>query len=84
MSDIPEKILLEIEKCGKVSSHGLAKILSTDHQKIVGAIKSLQCLEDMITAEMESVKRWELTKEGEIVAEKGKTELINKCKRTRK
>ena len=71
MTDLPEKILYEIEKKGEVSSLDLAGLFSTDHQKIVGAIKSLQCQENMINAEMESIKRLELTKEGEMVAEKG-------------
>ena len=78
MSDLPEKILLEIERSGKVNSPDLAKLFSSDHQKIVGAIKSLECLGDLITSNMESVKRWELTKEGDMVAEKGRVELMNK------
>jgi len=76
MSDLPEKILNEIEKKGEVSSLDLSGLFSTDHQKIVGAIKSLQCHEDMINAEMESIKRLELTKEGEMVAEKGSHEAV--------
>ena len=77
MSDLPEKILLELERSGNIKSLDLAKLFSTDHQKIVGAIKSLQCHDDMIIAEMESVKRWELTKEGELVADKGRIKLTN-------
>jgi phenylalanyl-tRNA synthetase alpha chain len=78
MSDLPEKILLEIERSDSVGvkSLDLAKIFSTDHQRIVGAIKSLECLDGMIEADMESVKRWDLTKEGELVAEKGSHEAI--------
>ena len=72
MADLPEKILLEIEKHGSVKSSDLSKVFNTDHQKIVGAIKSLECLDDMIEADMETVKRWDLSKEGELVAEKGK------------
>ena len=75
MADLPEKILLEIERHGSVKSSALAKLYDTDHQKIVGAIKSLECLDDMIEAEMESVKRWDLSKEGELVVEKGTNEL---------
>jgi len=76
MSDLPEKILLEIEKINQVNSLTLAKSFACDHQKIVGAIKSLECLLDVITCNMESVKRWELTKEGEMVAEKGSHEAV--------
>ena len=71
MADLPEKILLEIEKHGSVKSSDLSRLFNTDHQKIVGAIKSLECLDDMIKADMETVKRWDLSKEGELVAEKG-------------
>jgi len=76
MSDLPEKILLEIEKHGSVKSSDLSKVFNTDHQKIVGAIKSLECLDDMIEADMETVKRWDLSKEGELVAEKGSHEAV--------
>jgi len=76
MADLPEKILLEIEKHGSVKSSDLSRLFNTDHQKIVGAIKSLECLDDMIKADMETVKRWDLSKEGELVAEKGSHEAV--------
>ena len=45
-------------------------------QKVVGAIKSLECLGDVIQSNMETVKRWQLTKEGEQVAERGSHEAV--------
>ena len=75
MTDLNEKILAEINRLENVNSLSLAKTLSVDHQKIVSAIKSLQCHDGVITVEMETVKKWELTKEGEMVAEKGRLML---------
>jgi len=41
MSDLVEKVLKEIDKNEKTSSLVLAKQLNVDHQKVVGAIKSI-------------------------------------------
>jgi len=78
MSDenLPELILVEIEKSGSVSSQDLARKLNCDHQRIVGAVKSLQCHEDVVNVSMESIKRWELTEEGREVSENGSHEAI--------
>ena len=82
MSELAEKILLELEKNEKLESLKFANQTSTDHQvnlakyflstinfkqlqKIVGAIKSLESLGDVICSQMETVKRWRLTGEGE-------------------
>lgn len=42
--DFPLQILLAVEKQGAVSSYEFAKALNEPHQKIVGAIKSLESL----------------------------------------
>jgi len=76
MSEVAEKILLELDKNPKVESLEFASRLSIDHQTVVGAIKSLESLGDVIKSEMVTVKRWQLTKEGEIVAEKGSHEAV--------
>ena len=45
-------------------------------QKIVGVIKSLESLGDVVSSQMETVKRWQLTKEGEEVADRGSHEAV--------
>ena len=52
-----EKVLNYLDKAGDTTSSTLAIQLGEDHQKVVGAIKSLECLEDVITASIETVKR---------------------------
>jgi len=76
MSEVSEKILLELDKNPKVESLEFASRLSIDHQTVVGAIKSLESLGDVIKSEMVTVKRWQLTREGQIVAEKGSHEAV--------
>lgn len=63
-SELGEKILQYLSHTPSVSSLQLAKELEEDHQKIVGAIKSLQSLGDIIEAEQVSSIKWELTPEG--------------------
>ncbi|OCT90443.1 hypothetical protein XELAEV_18019057mg [Xenopus laevis] len=52
----------------------LAAVLSVDHQQVVGAVKSLQCLGEIIEAEQRSSKKWELSSEGEEIAQVGSHE----------
>jgi phenylalanyl-tRNA synthetase alpha chain len=74
--DINQEILLVIDSQGRASSLSLAEQLSVDHQAVVGAIKSLQCLGDVIKSEQCESKRWELTREGEEMSERGSHEAI--------
>ncbi|KAJ8404153.1 hypothetical protein AAFF_G00339260 [Aldrovandia affinis] len=70
-----ESLLRRVEKVdGGVDSQDVAAILGVDHQVIVGAVKSLQALGDVIAAEQRSSKHWELTSEGGEIAEKGSHE----------
>ena len=76
--ELPERILSELDK-GKASfldSFDLSKAYNVDHQKIVGAIKSLECLGNVIGSESHVIKRWELTDEGEIVVKNGSHEAV--------
>ena len=43
-----ESILQRVEKDGKISTDVLAKLLERDHQQIVGTVKSLQALGNVI------------------------------------
>ncbi|XP_036407968.1 phenylalanine--tRNA ligase alpha subunit [Megalops cyprinoides] len=70
-----ESLLKRVENVdGGVDSQDVAAVLGVDHQVIVGAVKSLQALGDVISAEQCSSKRWELTAEGAEIAEQGSHE----------
>lgn len=73
-----EEILeyLSLQEDGSVDSLLLAKHFNCDLQKIVGSIKSLECLSDVISTNIQTVKRWQLTKEGETVVERGSHEAV--------
>uniref|UniRef100_A0A671Y4H6 Phenylalanine--tRNA ligase alpha subunit n=1 Tax=Sparus aurata TaxID=8175 RepID=A0A671Y4H6_SPAAU len=72
---VVETLLQRIEKVDDgVDSLEVASSLGVDHQVIVGAVKSLQALGDVISAELRSSKRWELTEEGTEIAEQGSHE----------
>lgn len=77
MENIGETILKLLDSSSTpLSSLDIAKTLKEDHQRVVGAIKSLECLEDVIETEPVSKKVWELTKEGEEVADRGSHEAL--------
>jgi phenylalanyl-tRNA synthetase alpha chain len=50
-----------------ISSLEVAKKFGVDHQRVVGAVKSLQSLDGFIRADQTSSKSWTLTAEGEQV-----------------
>lgn len=49
----------------------ISSVLSEDHQKVIGAVKSLQTIDNLIEVEEKTVKAWELTDEGHEVAQRG-------------
>ncbi|KAK3520503.1 hypothetical protein QTP70_024119 [Hemibagrus guttatus] len=70
-----ESLLRLVEKVdGGIDSQDVAGSLSMDHQVVVGAVKSLQSLGEVIEAEQRSSKHWELTGEGCEIAEHGSHE----------
>lgn len=73
--EINERILHYLDKYDKVDTLQLANEFDEDHQKIVGAVKSLEALE-MVVSEAAKNTRWELTVEGNLVAEKGSHEAV--------
>lgn len=73
--ELNEKILHYLEKSGKVDTLVLAREFEEDHQKIVGAVKSLEALE-MVTLEAVKSTKWGLTEEGQLVADQGSHEAI--------
>ncbi|XP_042145507.1 phenylalanine--tRNA ligase alpha subunit, partial [Ixodes scapularis] len=76
MADLVERVLLHVAEHGATDSLDLAYRLDVDHQKVVGAIKSIQSFGDVIQAEQRSTRLWELTAEGQEVAEKGSHEAL--------
>ncbi|XP_048000082.1 phenylalanine--tRNA ligase alpha subunit [Leguminivora glycinivorella] len=73
--ELNERILHYLEKSDKVDTLKLASEFGEDHQKIVGAVKSLEALEMVISEAAKSTK-WELTEEGKLVADKGSHEAV--------
>ncbi|XP_020939373.1 phenylalanine--tRNA ligase alpha subunit isoform X1 [Sus scrofa] len=72
---VPEVLLRRLEAAdGGLDSAEVAAQLGLEHQAVVGAVKSLQTLGEIIEAELRSTKRWELTAEGEEIAREGSHE----------
>ncbi|XP_023335053.1 phenylalanine--tRNA ligase alpha subunit isoform X2 [Eurytemora carolleeae] len=71
-----EEVLQKLSQESPLTSTQLAQRLNCDHQKIVGSIKSLECLGDVISSKLETIKKWQLTQEGEMVAKDGSHEAI--------
>ncbi|XP_054706927.1 phenylalanine--tRNA ligase alpha subunit B-like [Uloborus diversus] len=78
MTELVEEILMFLKDSGEepVDSLRLAESFQTDHQKVVGAIKSLQSAGNLIDAEQKDTKSWKLTPEGEKVATNGSYEAL--------
>ncbi|XP_018318494.1 phenylalanine--tRNA ligase alpha subunit [Agrilus planipennis] len=73
-ANLCEKILQHLSDYDAVNTIALAKILQEDHQKVIGAVKSIQATGDLVTADPQSTKHLELTSEGKEIAEKGSHE----------
>ncbi|KAK6468723.1 phenylalanine--tRNA ligase alpha subunit [Huso huso] len=74
-SGVAESLLQRLDQAdGGVDSQQAAASLGVDHQLVVGAVKSLQALGEVICAELRSSKHWEVTEEGKEIAEKGSHE----------
>ncbi|KAK7504034.1 hypothetical protein BaRGS_00004766 [Batillaria attramentaria] len=76
MADYSEVVLREVDRTGDVDTLSLAKQLGVDHQKLVGAVKSLQSLGGILQVEQVQSKHLQLTDEGSEVAEKGSHEAL--------
>ncbi|KAK1130700.1 hypothetical protein K0M31_018813 [Melipona bicolor] len=71
---LTEQILDYLNKHEEVNSLHLSEVFKENHQKIIGAIKSLETLDDLITTKQITDKKWELTSEGQHVASYGSHE----------
>jgi len=74
MTDLPTVILQHLDSANELDSLKLALKLQVDEQKLVGAIKSLECLGDVIKTKIYQVKSWKLSGEGEEVSTSGSHE----------
>lgn len=72
--DLTEQILKYVEEHGQVDTLNLVPVFNVDHQKIVGALKSIEANGDLLNAEQTSRKTWELTDEGKLVLANGSHE----------
>lgn len=76
MAELTEKILRHLAEHNEVNTLELAKLLSEDHQKIIGALKSIQANGELVVAEPQSEKHFELTDEGTAVVDGGSHEAL--------
>lgn len=67
-----ERILKYLSEHSEVNTLKLAEIFNEDHQKVIGALKSIQANGDLVSAEPVSEKNIELTEEGKLVASQGR------------
>lgn len=72
--ELTEQILKHIDSHGKANTLDLAAELSEDHQKVVGALKSIESHGELLTSETTSRKTWQVTDEGQYVIENGSHE----------
>lgn len=74
--ELTERILKYIEQHDKADTLDLAAEFSEDHQKVVGALKSIQAHGDLLNSETTSRKAWQVTDEGQYVIENGSHEAF--------
>ncbi len=78
--DLPERILSHLSSTASPEdSLSLSAKWGLDHQKVVGAVKSLQCLDSVVAVQEKAAKSWELSAEGKEVADKGSHEYLTYC-----
>lgn len=73
--ELNERILKYLKNSDKADTLKLCEEFNEEHQKIVGAVKSLEALE-MVISEAVKITKWELTEEGELVANNGSHEAV--------
>lgn len=76
MTSLPEVILSKVSELDCVDTLSLSSDLNEDHQKIIGAVKSIQSYGEVIYAEPNSTKLWEVTDEGKTVIQNGSHEAV--------
>lgn len=74
--ELTERILQHLDTCDKVDTLDLVPIFNEDHQKIIGALKSIEAVGNLVKSEPTSRKILVLTQEGEYVAKYGSHEAV--------
>jgi phenylalanyl-tRNA synthetase alpha chain len=72
--ELTEQVLNFIEQHEKADSIDLAAEFKEDHQKVIGALKSIEAHGDILKSEATSKKVWEVSDEGNYVIEHGSHE----------
>lgn len=75
-SELTERILKYVENHENVDTLDLVPVLNEEHQKIIGALKSIEAHGELLISEQSTRKSWELTGEGKLVAENGSHEAF--------
>lgn len=73
-ANLPQSLLYYLDKYGQFDTLQYATLINEDHQKLVGAVKSLQANEGLVETEERTSKAFELTPEGREMAENGSHE----------
>lgn len=74
--ELTEQILKYVDENGQVDTLDLVPVFGVDHQKIVGALKSIEANGDLLNADQTSHKSWELSDEGKEVLKNGSHEAV--------
>lgn len=74
--ELTEQILKYLDEHEEVDTLDLVPIFNENHQKIIGALKSIEATGDLVHSETVSRKSWELTEEGRQIAANGSHEAI--------
>lgn len=74
MAELSENILKYLSENESVNTVTLAKVFQEDHQKIIGALKSIQAHGNLVEALPQNDKFLELTTEGKEIADTGSHE----------
>lgn len=74
--ELTEQILKYVDDNGQVDTLDLVPVFGVDHQKIVGALKSIEANGELLNAEQTSHKSWELSDEGKQVLANGSHEAV--------
>lgn len=74
--ELTEQILKYVDENGQVDTLDLVGVFGVDHQKIIGALKSIEANGELLNSSQTSHKSWELTDEGKDVLANGSHEAI--------
>lgn len=74
--ELTEQILKYVDENGEVDTLDLVPVFGVDHQKVIGALKSIEANGELLSTMQTSHKSWELTDEGKAVLENGSHEAI--------